>query len=226
MSEKNDIPKNTEMPGKTDKLSKILNPVVFFLAIIFCLTMGIVIGNNETSDLTTAGAIVGAIAAMAGALASFMIMKLIFPVKGKANWASYLLGVLTVIMGIAASGGLAVLLGYIIIGDLPEFTLQSIIFFALTLLWIIFMIWRGMEAPVFPAFLLGALLGALFFVGITTVIPGLSGMMLKNLDDIGERMSMLRIAFAILGAYCGSMGASLARASGWTLKDQGEKTEK
>lgn len=188
--------------------------------------MGIVIGNNETSDLTTAGAIVGAIVAAAGAFAAFMIMKLIFPVKGKANWASYLLGILTVILGIAASGGLGVLLGYIIIGDAPEFTLQSIIFFALTLLWVVFMIWRGMEAPVFPAFLLGAVFGALLFVGITTIIPGLSGIMLKDVNDIGERMNMLRIAFAILGAYCGSMGASLARASGWTLKDQGEKTEK
>lgn len=214
------------MPEKTDKLSKILNPVVFFLSIIFCLTMGIVIGNNESSDLSLTGAVVGSVAAAAGVLAVFFIIKLIFPVKGKANWAAYLLGILTVLLGLAASAGLAVLLGYIIIGDVPEFNAQSITFFTFTFIWLVFMIWRGMEAPVFPAFLLGAVFGALLFVGLTTVIPGLSDMMLKNPDDIGERMNMLRITFAILGAYCGSMSAALARASGWTLKAQGEKTEK
>ncbi len=88
------------------------------------------------------------------------------------------------------------------------------------------MIWRGMEAPVFPAFLLGAIFGALFFVGIITYIPGLSASMVNDFDNLGDAINNLRIAFALLGAYCGSMGASLARASGWTLKDQGEKTEK
>ena len=220
------MPEKTETPEKNDKLSKILNPVVFFLAIIFCLTMGIIIGKNGNSGLTGTGAVVGAITMTAGALLSFFIMKLIFPVKGKANWASYLLGILTVIMGLAASGGLGVLLGYIIIGDTPEFNAQSITFFVMTLLWIVFMIWRGMEAPVFPAFLLGALFGSLLFVGIITYIPGFSASMLEDFDNMGDAINNLRIAFAILGAYCGSMGASLARASGWTLKTQGEITEK
>ena len=199
--------------NNNDKLSKILNPGIFSLAFIFCLVLGIIAGTSSISNLSLAGAIIGVVCAAIGSFAAFFIIKLIFPRKGKANWLAYLLGILTVILGLAASGGLAFLLGYIIIGDAPELTPQSITFFIIAIAWVIFMIWRGMEAPVFPGFLLGGILGALLFVGATTLIPGLFGFIFKDTEGITENMGMTRIAFAVLGAYLGAMTASLARAS-------------
>jgi len=212
-----------------NKYDNILKPAIFAFAFIICISLGVVIGTNQNSPLTWTGVIIASLGVGIGVLITFFLAKLIWPGKVKSNWLAYISGILTILSGIAATGVMGFLLGFIVPGGSPDFTPGLVIYFIMALIWVVFMIWKGMEAPVFPAFIAGGILGALLFVGLTTFIPGLFGLIFKEPGGIQEGLDSLRIAFAIPGAFIGSLGAAAARASGFTLgeckrDEEGEKS--
>lgn len=191
--------------------------IIFILSLVFALIIGITFVMGETSDLKPIGAILGATGACIGAVGAFFIIKLIFPHKGAKNLLSYILGGLTILLGI----GFFLLLGFLSWGNEIVFHIKFIAYALMGLFWVIIMIKGGIEAPSFPLFVLGGVLGGVLYAIAATLSPNFY----KDMDPetFQTQVNNFRIMYGIVGAYTGAMSATMARAGGFLLKTAGSK---
>jgi DNA-directed RNA polymerase subunit RPC12/RpoP len=209
-----------EAETSRNKGTRIFSIILFLLALAINLVIGISMGSKEGSGLNLTGAIIGSSASAIGVLAVFFLLKLIFPKRGKAGVPGYILGILTILLGVAAIMGVAFLVGFL---EIPGFTIPEvdnlmIIYYVSGLVWLIIMIWRGIESPAPLALIFGAIFGGVLFPLSTTFLPAAINAGFADPSSVADNMQMTRIAFAVLGALTGALGATAARASGFLLK--------
>ncbi|MCE1246593.1 MAG: hypothetical protein LWY06_08115 [Firmicutes bacterium] len=206
----------------SDKGKKILSLIFFLAAIALTFVIGISVGSKEGSLLNLTGSVIGSAGSVLGVLGAFFLAKLIFPRRGKANVWGYILGIITIIIGAAGITGFAFLIGFI---ELPGFTFPEvnnlvITFYSCCIVWLLIMIWRGIESPAPLVFILGAILGGLLYPAATLYIPAAVSAGFVTPADAADPnlVDQIRIVLAALGAVCGGLGATAARASGFLLK--------
>lgn len=202
------------------KTSPALRFTIFVLAFIICISLGYLLGIKD-EQIKTIGALFGSLASAIGAFIAYLLLKLIFKVKGERNLWGYMVGGLTLFVGIASF----VLLTLFIWGNDFTMNLSLGVFLLSGLIWVVIMIFGGLEAPSFLAMLLGAALGGLGYAFAITTIPGLMDQFFMDTDSLSENLMMIRLVYGILGAFTGAIGATIARASSFGLKDPYEVKE-
>lgn len=204
-----------------DKKKNPIKLIVFILGFVLCISLGLAVGTNEGSNIKFIGLVLGSTGAAVGVLIAYIVLRLIFRIKGERNAFGYIMGGLSLFIGL----GSYIVLGLALWGNNPEFGARFIFYIISALIWIIIMIWGGMEAASLLALLAGGVLGGVIFSTVVTSIPGLFTGMLEGIDRDPGNLQMIRILYAILGAFTGAIGASIVRASGLGLKEQYETEE-
>ncbi|MCD4782809.1 MAG: hypothetical protein K8T10_03150 [Candidatus Eremiobacteraeota bacterium] len=204
-----------------DKKNNPIRLFIFILGFVLCISLGLAVGTNEGSNIKFIGLLLGSMGTAIGVLIAYIILRLIFRIRGERNAFGYMMGGLSLFIGL----GSYIVLGLAIWGVNPQIGPRLIFYIISALIWIIIMIWGGMEPASLLALLAGAVLGGVIFPIIITSMPGLFTGMLEGIDKDPGNLQMIRILYAILGAFTGAIGASITRASGLGLREQYESEE-
>jgi len=204
-----------------DEKKNPIKIIVFILGFALSISLALAIGTNEGPDIKFIGLVLGSAGTAIGILIVYIVLRLIFRVKGERNAFGYIMGGLSLFIGL----GSYIVLGLAIWGTNPQISPRLIFYIISAVIWIIIMIWGGMEAASLLALLTGGVLGGLIFPIVVTTIPGLFTGMLEGVEKDPSNLQMIRILYAILGAFTGAIGASIVRASGLGLKEQYESEE-
>jgi hypothetical protein len=177
------------------KNDRFLPLVIIICSIYIPISQGALMGTMDAT-LGFWGAFLSALAVAASSLVSYLVLKPAFPRRRVRDALSITLGVISTLVGIGAF----LFWGFMIQGNFTNITLA--LFVLNGVIWVTVMIARGLEAPVLPVMILGAVFGAFSYTGARALLSGTAVDMSGNL-----------IIFALIGAFLGSLGASLARAS-------------